>query len=170
MRLGIGTAQFGMRYGISNINGKTSLQEAEKIVYLAKINHIDCIDTAIAYGDSESILGRLGIKDFKLITKIPPVNKANGKVDRQIADMVSESLERLGLSKLFGMLADDSSQLLTENGDKLYESMRRLKKLGLVDKIGLSAYSSADITNLINRYEFLLQLKSVSMEEIFFLS
>ena len=154
MRLAIGTAQFGMHYGISNINGKTSFQEAEKIVHLAKINHIDCIDTALAYGDSESVLGRLRIKDFKLITKIPPINKAIGGVDRQIADMVSESLKRLGLSKLFGILAHDSSELLTENGDKLYESMRRLKKLGLVEKIGLSAYSSEEITNLIDRYEF----------------
>jgi len=98
--LAIGTAQFGMYYGISNINGKTSLQEAEKIVYLVKINHIDFIDTAVAYENSE----------------ILPVNKANGKVDRQITDMVSESLQKLGLSKLFGILAHCSSQLLTEKG------------------------------------------------------
>ena len=61
----------------SNINGKTSLQEAEKIVHLAKINHIDCIDTAIAYGDSESVLGRLRIKDFKLIITTWKVNSFN---------------------------------------------------------------------------------------------
>ena len=37
------------------------------------------IDTASAYGDSESVLGEIGVSDFKITTKIPaiPDNQQN---------------------------------------------------------------------------------------------
>ena len=70
-KLGIGTAQFGQRYGISNKFGKVSQSEAENILYLAKLNLIDIIDTAISY-NSESCLGNIGVKEYKVVTKLPP--------------------------------------------------------------------------------------------------
>lgn len=154
MRLAIGAAQLGMHYGISNQTGKTSLQEAAKIINLAKAHSIDCIDTAIAYGDSESVLGGVGVKEFKVITKIPPVNTLIGSDNSQLSDMVMQSLQKLGLSSLYGLLVHDVSQLNSENGVVLYESMRQLKKLKIVDKIGISAYAPDEISMLIDEYEF----------------
>ena len=52
MKLAIGTAQFGMNYGISNINGKVTGSIARDILKYANSEGIDTIDTAISYGDS----------------------------------------------------------------------------------------------------------------------
>ena len=68
-KLGIGTVQFGMQYGISNSQGQTSTNEVSKIINFCLENKIDTIDTAYAYGDSEIVLGKNRIEEFKIITK-----------------------------------------------------------------------------------------------------
>ena len=57
MKLAIGTAQFGMDYGLSNKYGKSEKYEVSKILQYAHSQGIDVIDTAPSYGDSENILG-----------------------------------------------------------------------------------------------------------------
>ena len=52
-KLGIGTVQFGLDYGITNREGKTNQNEVCKILKSALDNNISCLDTASAYGDSE---------------------------------------------------------------------------------------------------------------------
>ena len=71
MKLALGTAQFGMEYGIANKNGKVSLDEAKAIITLGRLAGIDTLDTAMAYGDSEESLGKLSTEDFHVITKLP---------------------------------------------------------------------------------------------------
>ena len=72
-KLALGTAQFGLKYGIANQKGQVKFSEAKKILKFAKDLNIDLIDTAIAYGDSEKVIGKIGIKDFKFISKLPPL-------------------------------------------------------------------------------------------------
>ena len=52
MRLALGTAQFGLDYGISNTAGQVKPPEVDRILAEAKKHNIDTLDTAIAYGDS----------------------------------------------------------------------------------------------------------------------
>ena len=73
MRLAIGTAQFGMPYGISNKNGQTSELEIKKILDLASVGGVDTLDTAITYGKSEATLGQVGVTGWNVISKIPPM-------------------------------------------------------------------------------------------------
>ena len=70
-RLGLGTVQFGLDYGVSNKNGRTPLREAEEIISLADDVGVRVIDTAALYGDAEKILGRVLPTDhhFDIITK-----------------------------------------------------------------------------------------------------
>ncbi len=75
MTIGLGTVQFGIDYGISNKSGKVSLDEQKRILNFAKKNGVDLLDTAINYGDSEKNLGLCGIKQFKVVTKIPEIPK-----------------------------------------------------------------------------------------------
>ena len=54
MKLSLGTAQFGLKYGISNQCGKVRQDEVLKILSEAKSSGVNDIDTAIAYGTSEA--------------------------------------------------------------------------------------------------------------------
>ena len=58
MKLVIGSAQMGMPYGLFN-KKKIRSSEIVKISKLAKKSKINFIDTAIGYGDSEKIIGKI---------------------------------------------------------------------------------------------------------------
>ena len=70
MRLSLGTAQFGLNYGIANNIGKINHEESLQIIKTASSAGIDFIDTAINYGDSEECIGNIGIQDFKITVEI----------------------------------------------------------------------------------------------------
>ena len=70
MKLALGTAQFGLEYGVANAQGRLSFAGANEILNFSRDIGIDTLDTAIAYGESELTLVELGIEDFKVITKI----------------------------------------------------------------------------------------------------
>ena len=59
MRLALGTAQFGIEYGITNRRGKLREDEISKILSIADSRGVGGLDTAPAYGDSEALLGKL---------------------------------------------------------------------------------------------------------------
>ena len=65
----IGTAQFGLNYGVSNILGKTGEQEVKKILKYAKKNNLNYLDTSSHYGRAETLLGKLNIANWKVTTK-----------------------------------------------------------------------------------------------------
>jgi aryl-alcohol dehydrogenase-like predicted oxidoreductase len=67
MKLTIGTAQFGLKYGFNK--KKIKKGEIVKIEKIIKKNKIRYFDTAIGYGDSEKIIGNIRIKK-NVITKI----------------------------------------------------------------------------------------------------
>ena len=58
---GLGTAQFGMKYGIANRSGRPEQAEVSDLLALARAGGATILDTAIASGDSETVLGRAGI-------------------------------------------------------------------------------------------------------------
>ena len=53
----LGTAQFGMDYGITNSNGQVHLDDAIEIIRSAIAEGIEYIDTAAAYGNSDKVIG-----------------------------------------------------------------------------------------------------------------
>ena len=64
-RITLGSAQFGMRYGVTNWSGKPKSSEVRSILEVAKDNGIERIDTAANYGVAEETLGAIGVHDFK---------------------------------------------------------------------------------------------------------
>ena len=69
-KLIIGSAQFGMKYGISNQSTETNSQEVKEILNFCNLNKIDSIDTAFAYGKSEEVLGQFNLEKFKTSSNI----------------------------------------------------------------------------------------------------
>ena len=65
-KIGIGTAQWGMDCSVSNSYGQTTLDEASKILKLAKASQIKIIDTACLYGSAEFVLSKNDLTSFRL--------------------------------------------------------------------------------------------------------
>lgn len=57
-KLVLGTAQFGMAYGIANKTGMPSQQQADDLIKTAIVNGVHWLDTANVYGKSEEVIGR----------------------------------------------------------------------------------------------------------------
>ena len=154
MKLALGTVQFGLPYGVSNNNGQTPLDEAQKILELAHNSGISLLDTAMAYGDSEARLGKIGVESFRVLTKLPslPENCTNPK--KWAEEQVDGSLQRLGLKCLYGLLLHNPAQLLTSSGHHLFEALQGLKTRGLVEKIGISIYAPSELDELLKLFSF----------------
>lgn len=154
MKLALGTVQFGLDYGVANNSGRVSLKEASSILERARQAGITTLDTAIAYGASESVLGNLGVGSWKVITKLPAVPAECNDMHSWVEEQVLGSLSRLGVTKLYGLLLHRPTQLLEDKGDLLYRAMQSIKAAGWVEKIGVSVYGPAELDVLLRRFDF----------------
>lgn len=151
-RLAIGTAQFGMIYGVANRSGKVSLVNGRKILMRAREAGIDTIDTAISYGDSERQLGMIGVSNWRVISKLPNSICDESLVVEWARNHVESSLRRLQIPTLYGILLHRSTDLLSTRGEALFNALSLMKKLGLVQRIGVSVYSPSEVNAIISRY------------------
>ena len=149
-KLALGTAQFGLTYGIANQKGQIKFSEANKILELAKNSNIDLIDTAIAYGDSEKVIGNIGIKDFKFVSKLPALPKNCADINSWVEENVQSSLMYLGVPSLYGILVHRSENFFGNSGKKLIDALKMIKSNGLVKKIGVSIYDPSECEQVMN--------------------
>jgi aryl-alcohol dehydrogenase-like predicted oxidoreductase len=154
MKLALGTAQFGLPYGIANTEGQVTADAAVKILARAREAGMDTIDTAIAYGDSEQRLGEAGVEVWQIVSKLPAVPDGCTDVQAWATANVDESLARLKVPHLRGLLLHRPGQLLGANGRPLYQALSQLKDTGKVEKIGISIYEPSELDDLCAQYEF----------------
>ena len=143
MKLALGTAQFGLSYGIANKAGKVGQSEVAKVLTRARASGIDLLDTAIAYGDSETSLGSVGVDGFKVVTKLPV--DIDSDIETWVAQHLRASLRRLRVDAVYGLLLHRSEQLLGPDGQALAKVLLKLKAEGLVSKIGVSIYDPEEL-------------------------
>jgi|TARA_B110000879_G_C11167152_1_gene511831 hypothetical protein len=153
MKLAIGSAQFGLDYGVSNNTGKVPNQEVNKILNVAKKSGINFLDTAIAYGNSESSLGLSNVSKFNIISKLSSLGKGNKNIKEEIFQQINGSLDRLGVNSLYGVLLHDTKILLTDNGDQIYDALLGLKQEGLVKKVGISIYDTIELDEILSKFK-----------------
>lgn len=151
-RLAIGTAQFGLQYGIANKSGRISPQESKSILNLARESSVDLIDTAMSYGKCESILGEIGVDGFRVITKIALESYISDSVEHAVFEKVKSSLHKMRVNSIYALLLHQPSQLLSTQGDAIYRALLLLKDLGLIQKIGISIYSPNELESILAKY------------------
>ncbi len=140
-RIILGTAQFGMAYGIVNKTGEMSPDHVSEIVWCAESNGIRRFDTAPVYGDAESVLGGLDKslkEDISFISKTTPLGHGGLK---GVTDGFEQTCARLGVRAIQGLLVHDSADLLGPDGDGLWRQLQTFKSGGLVERLGVSVYS-----------------------------
>ena len=156
MRLGIGTAQFGFPYGISNTFGKPGPEEVTRIIDAARLGGIKILDTAHEYGDSEAVIGRCLEKhsNFNIVTKTLPLRKrciTSPDVARVLAAF-HLSLERLRQPSVYALLAHHAGDLLAKDGERLMDALSALKAQHFVQKVGVSVYDRQELDAVLERF------------------
>ena len=149
MELVLGTANFGNNYGVLNRESQLGNREIQSILETCKDCNIKRIDTAAAYGESQSILGEFNAgRDFQISTKIP------GEVRTllELKSMLEEtfiSLRTDYIETLFFHSMDTVEQPIFGGMIEYLESEVSQKRIG---KIGVSVYSETEILNCMQRY------------------
>ena len=154
MKLALGTAQFGLNYGIANTQGKTSHGNAKKIIKYCRSTGIHILDTAISYGESEQCLGSIGVQDFNIVTKLPHLPDTISDIENWMMKEVSASISRLNIKSLYGLMLHRPDQLFGRHGAAIVASLKRLKDMGVIQKVGVSVYSPDEFKDLFLMHDF----------------
>ena len=141
-KLAIGTAQFGMPYGIANQNRQVHGDDIAAILDLAWGNGIDTLDTAKAYGDSEEFIGNYlkqrPNNSWNIITKI-------SECEKNIAEQIKDSTEKLTISTTIMMA--HSAELFMEN--EFQNELSDARDRQIIAKVGVSLYSEDEINRVL---------------------
>ena len=155
----IGTAQFGMEYGIANQSGQPIQNEVNQIVEFAFENGIRFFDTAQSYGNSEFILGKALVKQenknfVKIVSKLlPDIQECNTDI---IVESVKSSINKLNVESLYGFLAHRVEAIYSGS---YALAVQQLKNEGLIVKSGVSVYTPNEaLTALENPLVEILQI------------
>ncbi len=155
-KIGLGTVQFGLDYGIANPNGCVPFDEVEQILGRAATLGITVLDTAALYGVSEETLGRiLGPEHpFRIVTKTPK-GAGDQITDNDAADLAAtfdRSLQRLKQRTVYGLLIHDADDLLKPGGQLLIDALRRVRDSGRVARIGVSVYTGGQLDSVLELF------------------
>ena len=141
-KLAIGTAQFGMDYGITNRNGQVHADEISAILDSACFNGINTIDTAKAYGISEKRIGdyiqQRPESSWNIITKLSE-NKKN------VAQQIESSTKKLNVCPSI-VLAHSTDFFLDY---EIQKELAELKDKQSTGKFGVSLYNEVEINQVM---------------------
>lgn len=143
-KLGIGTVQFGLHYGVSNTDGKTTTEEVRHILQAAVENNIRFLDTASAYGDAEKVLGENDLAEFSVVSKF--ISPSLGK---SIEEQFKQTLTQLNVTNIYGYLAHRPAEILNDPGQWL--KLKQLQSQQLIKKIGFSLNSPDELEALLEK-------------------
>lgn len=152
-KLTLGTAQFGMPYGLSK--KEVNLEEVDKILNYSKKIGIKSLDTAPSYNNSLKKLGSLNINGWKIISKIPSIPRNIIDKNKWIEEIFLDILKKLKVSNIDTILLHNEDDILYKKyGDEIFKTLQNFKKNKLVKNLGCSIYTPKKIKKIINRYDF----------------
>lgn len=131
-RLALGTAQFGLAYGLNNRVGQPSLAAVAEVLAAARAAGLTLLDTAAAYGNSENRLGELADSDFAIVTKVgagPPA---------VVTEQLTASLARLRRPSVYGVLFHAFGPL--RDNPAAWQALQAARAAGQARRVGVSLY------------------------------
>ena len=174
MKLGIGTAQFGMPYGVANKGNVCTQGELLNILKYAQGQKIHAIDTAPSYGNAQLRLGSTGcMSNFRVITKVSKTDIQTSEDYRpdDTVRLIKRSLDELSIEKCYGILCHDTDTLTTPHGRALLSHLASLKQDGYFKKVGVSIYDLSDVNLVLRANEIdIVQLPLNLFDQRFFRS
>jgi hypothetical protein len=152
-RIVLGGAQLGLPYGILNRGETLSREEVARILDTAAGHGIDAVDTAIAYGQSELVIGETAQNRFKIISKLPPIPSDVSKVSQWVRTQVDLSLSRLKSKSLDALLLHRPQDLTDAHGAELYAAISSLKLEKVIQRFGVSIYAPDELAGIIGKFD-----------------
>lgn len=143
-KIALGTAQFGMDYGINNQRGKIPEKEVFDILFEASRSGIDTLDSAYAYGNSEAVIGnfiRESKKDLKIVSKSPKCEI------EEMENIFYSSLKQLGINVFYGYIIHSFDHY--RKYPEIWNILERLKSNGKIEKIGFSLYFTSELDYIL---------------------
>lgn len=159
----LGGVQFGLDYGIANANGMVPESESIEIIRHAITEGLQYIDTAAAYGSSESVIGKSldggWSNRVKIITKLTPFDESEMSKNDDLA--LSLMVRNSFLQSCINLKVNYLDTLMLHRAVHLKSApilseLKRLREEGLVHRIGVSVQSPQEL-------EFTLQNTDVSV-------
>ena len=160
-KLALGAVQFGIDYGINSTEGQVKPKEVENILHYARSKGIDLLDTAPAYGNSEKILGQVGVENIKVVTKTRYFDnlEINNSDIKLLNNDFYRSLKNLKQDNIYGVLVHNANDLLKPGAEKLFKQLQELKQEEKIVKIGVSVYSHNQLQSILDSFDIdLVQL------------
>ena len=148
-RLALGTAQIGLPYGLT---GRTLARESTaELLRVAWDEGVDMLDTAAAYGDAERLIGELrpAHARFAVVSRIGAPAEPGIPAAEQA---VRAALARLRTQRLDALLVHHAPHLLAPGGAERFAELERLKRDGLIGRIGVSIYDAATLQSVLAAY------------------
>lgn len=153
MRLALGTAQFGLAYGVAGRDSPIPATEARSILERAAGLGVGLIDTAAAYGDIEERLGGLMDRlDLQVVSKLParPPGVGGEALEAWASTAVRRAVGRLGPS-LRAILFHRAEDVLDVDGDLAWRGASdAASACGIA--LGVSAYEPATVASVSRLY------------------
>ena len=141
LNITLGTAQFGMPYGVSNNYQMVARNKAREIIRLAQDNDIRRFDTAMSYGNCHAILGQMNLSDHLVVTKFSLPNRNDIDVPKWVNEAVETSLQELRVNYLDAVLLHDEEGSLNAQGKLALKILKEFVRDGRVGKAGVSIYT-----------------------------
>jgi aryl-alcohol dehydrogenase-like predicted oxidoreductase len=155
-KIGLGTVQWGMPYGIANRTGQTSRAAIAEMLGIARAHGVTLLDTAHVYGDAEHELGQCGAVSagFDVVTKTVPLKKRTITRDdvTRVGIAFESSLARLKTNHVHALLVHAAGDLLATGADHLWTALQDYRVRLCVTKIGVSVYRPDELRAIMQRY------------------
>jgi len=148
-QLCLGTAQFGLAYGITNTTGQVEEEAVAALLAQAHQAGVRWLDTAQAYGNAEAVLGRQlpAAHGYRLISKLPA--QTQSLLSEQDVEGWEQALrascQRLGVHDLDALLLHAPADLRKPGGQHLEDWLLELRERGVVKRLGVSIYAAEDL-------------------------
>lgn len=144
----LGTVQFGLEYGISNVYGKPNERSVKSILDFAFANNIRLLDTAEAYGNSQEVIGnyhKVSKNKFKIITKF---SAGRNDLPENLQERIRHDIKVLNIDSLYCYMFH-SFKDFKRYFDLFKNDIRELKDTGIINKFGVSVYANNEIEELL---------------------
>jgi len=151
-RIILGGAQLGLPYGVLGTGENLKPFEVKDLLDTAESIGIQTIDTAIAYGTSESVIGDYSNSRFKIITKLPPLPNDLNDVSGWVRQQIEGSLSRLQAKSIDALLLHHPQDLTGEFGAKLEKVIGELLSEGVMKRFGVSIYAPDELTTIVGHF------------------